>query len=576
LSVTTVTTPTTTVEAPRWFGPPDHPLYGWVTSPSDGTSRGGVVLAQPIAREARVPRRAMRELALMLAARGFVCLRLDYEGVGDSSGAFDAPERDVAWTQSVAHAVDYLRSLGVPTVSAVGMRLGATIVGTAADLNDLGLHSVVLWDACDSGKAFLRQLSALEALRRTGVTVDSDGSLETAEFVFSKQACEEIRRLTLTTPATRSLAERVLVLTREDRVVSDKLRARLQDEKVDWESMRDQGAMLDDIPLDAKLAFSTMRRITAWLADEAPPAEPLRHLKESPTATVSGVGDAAVTERFVQLGPNELFGVVTEPAGGGSGPWFVMLNVANEEHTGPSRQWVDLARHWAEHGLRSVRVDLTGLGDSPRVIDRDFGTMFDLQWLTDTEDVAAALSPDDPSNTVFVGLCSGAYLAVEAGLSLHTRGVCIINPPIGLDLLSGIATLERSPKGSVRTVAVRMKEGALRLRWIFMGVWQVARVVRPKLFNRNLMAEYARSGSDLYVLASRDDVAPSERAERFGWFFAGRLVNPKNYDVHFVPDLDHSMHVAVGRERAIEMLDRHVIERFATTGSKGDSDAVER
>ena len=112
-----------------------------------------------------------------MASSDIVSLRFDYDGTGDSGGHLDDPSRDTAWVQSVSFAVDALRRLGVTTVSAVGMRLGATILGVAADVGDLRFSSLVLWDPCASGRNYLRELSALESLRREDVSSDSDGAV---------------------------------------------------------------------------------------------------------------------------------------------------------------------------------------------------------------------------------------------------------------------------------------------------------------------------------------------------------------------------------------------------------------
>ena len=206
-----------TIEEPLWFGPNGRPLIGWLTRPVGGLARGAVLCAPPIGREARAGRRAMRSLAKALAARGFVTLRFDYDGTGDSSGGFNDVGRDQLWIESVVEATNYLRSLGLKSVSAVGMRLGATLIGVAADRHQLDLSSVVLWDPCESGQSFLRELNALEALRRDDFRIVAGAPVETSEFVFSTRAAEEIRRVVLSKTTSTSFGERTLIMSRSDR-----------------------------------------------------------------------------------------------------------------------------------------------------------------------------------------------------------------------------------------------------------------------------------------------------------------------------------------------------------------------
>jgi alpha-beta hydrolase superfamily lysophospholipase len=546
-----------------WFGPASRPLAGWLTTPRDGLARGGVVLAPPIGREARGARRTMRRTAIALAARGFVSLRFDYRGTGDASGDLEEPDLDVAWMDSVASAVDLLRSCELEPVSAVGMRLGATIVGAAADARDLSLDSLVLWDPCASGRNYLRELSALELLRREHVDVEGDGSVETSEHVFSVTAADAIRRLNLAKLERSPLATRVLVLARPDRQVPDQLRRRLDREPVEWEEAPDQAGLLDVDPLHAALPLHSIARVVDWLSSVRTVPSGFKEPLAARESIVLADDVRPVEERSVWLGPNELFGILTAPAVPTPGPLVIFLNVSNEEHTGPSRLWVELARRWAARGLQCVRFDLTGLGDSPWRAGEPEPAMYDQRWLSDMADVARALRPEDPTDTVYIGLCSGAYLAVEGGLAMRSNGVCVINPPVGIDFLYGTSRLADSSHRLTRSLATLMKEFALRLRWVSVIALKGCRVIMPSMFSKDALATLVDNGTNLLVLASTDDLSPYKSSARFDRFFSRRLLDPKNYDVHFVEGLDHSMHAARGRKRAIAMLDEHVLARFA-------------
>ena len=146
---------------------------------------------------------------------------------------------------------------------------------------------------------------------------------------------------------------------------------------------------------------------------------------------------------------------MTEPRKAGSndraaGPTVIFLNTGISDHIGPVRLWVDLSRQWAQQGLRSVRVDLSGLGFSPAQPGRPFDLAWPPEALDDMHDVAAAVSPDDPANVVFVGLCSGGYHAIEGGMALGAR-VCARKPGPGLepaDELDARAGDRRAPPGS--------------------------------------------------------------------------------------------------------------------------------
>jgi hypothetical protein len=71
---------------------------------------------------------------------------------------------------------------------------------------------------------------------------------------------------------------------------------------------------------------------------------------------------------------------------------------------------------------------VSGLGDSPVRPGQAVGLVYAPEALEDIIEVAEAVSPEDPSNVVLVGLCSSGYLSLEGALSLSARGVCAINP----------------------------------------------------------------------------------------------------------------------------------------------------
>jgi pimeloyl-ACP methyl ester carboxylesterase len=551
-----------TVEQPFWFGPNDRPLFGWLTRPVEGLVRGAVVCAPPIGREARGGRRAIRALARSLAAQGYLTLRFDFDGTGDSSGGFNDPRRDELWMRSIVDATTYLRSLGVESVSAVGMRLGATLIGVAADRHDLDFASVVLWDPCDSGHSFLRELNALEALRRKDFRIVPGAPIETSEFVFSTQAVEEIRRVVLSETDRSSLGERALVVVRSDRAMSKRLRSHLTGDNVEWLTTSEQASLLDLDPIWAVLPTLTVQSIVSWFCAATPTWEPFELPSMPNSVVVSTEPDQlSVNERIVEVGPDRLFGIVSEPVGDIVGPLVVMLNVAIEEHTGPSRLWVELSRRWAGHGIRSVRFDMRGIGDSPWPPVRVEDNFFNEKWMSDIVTVVRALNPDDTSNSVFIGLCSGAYWAIEAALALHARGVCAINPPVYIDYLHSVRTLEASRHDLIRRVGIRLKHFA-KHPWMAASTWHFVRIFMPSRINVDLVESLAANEIDLLLFYSIEEVWPYKTLPFLHTMDVRRLSNTRGREIEFIPGLDHGMHVASGRARAVELLDHHILEHF--------------
>ena len=129
--------------------------------------------------------------------------------------------------------------------------------------------------------------------------------------------------------------------------------------------------------------------------------------------------ETRVTETTCQFGPRDaLFGILTKPdptiAVAGA-PVAVILNAGIVHRIGPFRLHVDLARQLAEKGFSTLRMDLSGLGDSQtrpgKLNSEDDRAVLDvgdaLDYLTKTTGV---------DRFVILGLCSGAYNAHQVAV----------------------------------------------------------------------------------------------------------------------------------------------------------------
>ena len=119
-------------------------------------------------------------------------------------------------------------------------------------------------------------------------------------------------------------------------------------------------------------------------------------------------------ETVCQFGPNNaLFGILTTPDADKavpSAPIAVILNAGIIHRVGPFRLHVDLARQLAEKGYSTLRMDLSGLGDSqtrPGKLDVD-----EDRAVLDASDALDYLSEGTGTDRfVILGLCSGAFNA---------------------------------------------------------------------------------------------------------------------------------------------------------------------
>ncbi len=109
------------------------------------------------------------------------------------------------------------------------------------------------------------------------------------------------------------------------------------------------------------------------------------------------------------FGPEgKLIGIVHEPALAQrrqGAPAVLFANVGMHHRVGPYRLFVDLARGLGKLGFTSMRLDLSGLGDSARAID---GGDEITRWVDDLKSAMALLERKHGIDRfVIIGLCSG-------------------------------------------------------------------------------------------------------------------------------------------------------------------------
>lgn len=572
------------LESSLWFGSEDRPLLGRLTTPIGDKTHGGVLLSPPIGRESRQARRALRSLAIYLALDGYVSLRYDHFGTGDSSGSMD-DEFDRAWLEDVDQGIAFVRSLGVASVSAVGIRMGATIVGAAASEFELGLSSFVMWDPCESGRSYLRELTALGALRHDVNTNALGTPTKMLEYSLSEEASERLNRFARE-PASGPVAERTLIIVRDDRAVSSKFRDRWNVDGVEWATNSEQGPMLEAQLPETVPPTSTIAQIRTFVTASPPlPTSFSQHAGALEAIVPTGVNTIPVKESLVELGTDRMFGVVTQPMSGALGPLLVMVNGVGEDHVGPARLWVELSRRWAGQGLRCLRFDLRELGESPWLPGQPDRPILDKTRAQDIGDAVRAIQ-SDASDSVLIGFCNGAQLALEVALELRNRGVSAINPQLGTGVFLNVDRLDESDQESTRSFAQRVEKRLERYQWIDKILRPLSNRVLSSKLGGNLVfgalrltspcpprirSKLVKNGTETLLLLSSEDLSPLRNVPVLGSVLRRRLTSSEHFRIEIVPGLDHAFLSVVGRERAIAILDQHVVQMYGNANEPSDS-----
>lgn len=563
---------------PVWFGSESRPLLGWFNAPTGQRARAAVVICPGVGRDGLQPHYALRLLAEELAGRGFAVLRFDYDGTGDSAGSDSDPDRVEAWLGSIRSALQFVRGCGLDSVVLVGMRLGATLAGTVAA--EGGIEGLVLWDPAPSGRAFLAEQAALTAGHFRGLRRRDDGSVEGPGVTFSPGTVRDLRRVDLAKTEGR-LAEHVLVLLRSDRSPG-RLVERLSMPHVEWQEAAGQAELMDVGAEDQKLPLAAIDSIANWVSGISPRDDrPIAFPAPAGPAVVGTAPDGtAVVETPTFVGPCGLFGILTEPAGGARGPAVIMMSAANEPRSGPCRMWTDLARLWAGAGLRSLRFDMSSVGESPlRSPDQAAFEPRSPAAFDDVLDAARHASPEDPSDVVLVGLCSSAYQALDSAFEVVPLGVVALQPVLSFVPPETAAGLPVDPRRRVAMpltpVLQAFSDGgalaALRRRFPDLG-WRLRMLVKRSQRPGRWLRRLDRLGVDVLMVCGEWE----GRAVRLGTSRREKahLRRSGRFRFEYQPDQAHGLVIEEQRLPTMDLVASHVLERFLTPAGEGTKGAA--
>lgn len=563
---------------PIWFGSESRPLFGWWHGPDDGRARAGVVICPPLGYEYLQSHRALRLLAETLADRGFCAVRFDYDGTGDSAGDDSDAHRLQAWTSTIRSALALVRRHAHEQVVLVGMRFGATMAASVA-AEDRRVDQLVLWDPCASGRSYLAEQRAMCPPSPESMVGSSDGSFYGIGVVYESETVTDIGRMDIASCAF-PLARRVLVLTRRDRPSDTSIFGQfLASETLQHGEATGQLELMDHVPPAQRLPGAAVEGIVAWLS-EGTGSRPRRVHPPDPAAPRVVGGDEngrPILETPVVVPPAGLFGILTEPVAReptSSGPTAVLLNAGNQHHVGPARAWVRLARRWAATtGIRSLRVDLSGLGDSPFRQTAGPWTCNKAEAFDDVLDAARWASPDDPSNVVLVGLCSSGYQALESGLALGAHGVIAINPGISFVPAEHRAGLPGDPRRRILLpkddVSPVFREGG-SLSWFRdhcpAVAWRSRILLSPRRRSGRWLHELARRHVDTLIVCGDTEMRPIRQGITAGGL--RRLQRTGLVRLEHLPGLEHALPIAAQRTLVLDMVSEHLESRFSssTTG----------
>eukprot|EP01133_Synstelium_polycarpum_P025641 gene25641-30784_t len=419
-------TPTGIRTIDTWIpGPGDGALFASVHLPSDAAVRGAVVICPPLAKEHISAYRGLRQLAQELAEHGFLALRFDYEGQGDSSGRQDDPLAVAHWQASVTAAVSYVRRTGIESVAVAGLRAGALLAASTVDtLGDL--RAMVLWDPVISGRAYVRELTSLYR-----VSVDDDPHHDDCTSIvgglLASAAVNDLSGLDLST-FDPSSSTKVLAAIRPEFADSPRVVRMLERSGAERIFVERQNQFVSPSSFVLSVPTHDIQRISSWVSRQFGEDKTSVDPEITSAAHVATADDGEeVWEILERRSTGSLFAISTASRTTAShAATAIFHSTANEHRIGPARLWVESARTLASHGIRSIRFDRMGTGDSGTVCTDESTPIVSPEARRNVLDLVDTLDVP-PSRRMHVGMCSGAWMGAYAASQRGARSVVLLN-----------------------------------------------------------------------------------------------------------------------------------------------------
>jgi alpha-beta hydrolase superfamily lysophospholipase len=577
-----------------FFGPAARPLWGCLHS-GEAAASLGVVVCNPLGVEAISAHRSLRHLAERLARRGVPVLRFDYAGTGDSQGEDDGADQVPQWLASLHEAIDTLKArTGVHQVALIGLRAGA-LLGACAMAERADVVGLAAWTPVWQGRRYVRELTALQAALRAALpsTPAAPASspaaaltLEAAGFVYNPATVHALQQLDIATIASGGQTH-LLWLERDDMpapaaAALERLRAQgfvvTQGRVGGFAEMiqEPQRSVVPTAALDALCAW--VGGLTATTSHSASANAAL--LPPLPSPTASATPEVLFGERAVSLQGME--GICSFPARGKPTVAVLVLNSGAIHRVGPNRMYVPLARQMAAQGALVLRLDLSGLGESPVRAGEPENTVYATPAVADVLAAVRWLREQAPGVPVrALGLCSGGYHAFKAAVAGAPFDACVVINPLTFFWRPEMAAELLLPPHRVSYMATQYLQRSLwsghswrkllgggvdlriagRIVWRFSvrrlrdHVREAARCLKMPVRDdlARELAQVAAQGTALHFVFATGDPGHALLLEQ-GGNMVQRLLARQQLSLRFIPSADHTFTPQAAQEQLMAQL----------------------
>lgn len=539
---------------------------GWLHTPTGQSLDVGVVVVSPLGRDGRCAYMPMRLFADQLAAAGYPTIRYDHLGTGDSLDLEDADADALPqWLDGVERAANVLRArAGVSRVVLAGVRTGATLAAMQPAADGFILLAPIL-----NGRSWIRRLQfSARVLNNRDQPSGDKQPVDTEGLWLSPATADSLSRIDLTKlPPSRAPA---FVACQNEVVAGYAAGLAKGGALVRTTDFPGLNELFQETTINLP-PFEVFEQARAWLQDTFQPAAaasvPAAALRnDEPLFRLPGARENVVTfgER--------LRGVLCEPEHATApGAAVLFCNTGGDPRAGAGGFASRAARSLAPLGVASLRFDFPGIGDSPMPGDDIRCHVFETPREAHVDAAVNLLAERGFTDITIVGVCSGAYHAINAACrNTKINRVFAVSPIKIVWRLGDSVTFARDEylfafKDYARAVldprawrqAVRDRINltefvlalANRLKNRVFG-WASRRIGESPLTR---MKRFAERGGQAWLLMGVNDTSLEEMETYYGPKGA-EVQRLGGVTVEVVTDLDHGLTRRASRELAIDRI----------------------
>lgn len=409
-------------------------LLAWAHLPSQPTDHA-VIICPPVGHEFINSYRGMRHLADGFARKGITTFRMEYQGVGDSSGLDTDPDRLQKWLASVERVYHFIKeTCHIKRVSLFGFRMGGTLAAMAS--NRVEIETLTCWEPVVEGRRYIREMLALQRTgENAGLDVDST-SLEGGGFLITRETMNEILAISLL--QVEPQAKQVFLFSSDDLPTPTNLIETWSASHVAFHHASLPGyADMMSLPHHSQVPEKAIAEITTQVLSAKIPAEKISFPNLTPhqqtrydcytyglsaKESMDAGGGFPVTESLCHIPNTPLFGILSLPLLRDTEhkPTVLLLNAGSVHRIGPNRNYVYIARQLLSLGFSVMRLDFLGLGDSLHPNPEKENNPYMPEAIENIQQAIHFLKQTHGvQEVILMGLCSGAYASFQAALHLE-------------------------------------------------------------------------------------------------------------------------------------------------------------